>query len=253
MKIAYELNPPKIAREGKFDNKHLEKCMETLRSRAALLKKYADGIHLTDSVLGIPRVSGISAAALIRKSAGDLKISCSLRTSDRNVITLSQAAVDAVISKVDSLLLLMGDAPTDGRASGLKPSQALAMLHEQGLDKKVKLDLSFPAKIPDHWSPAMQAKLAARPRAFVTQSISSLSDLADIVDLAKQNSIGVTACIMVPSEKNAQSAKMIGLDWSGYQREPVEFVKKAGRMAGSVLLTSPGSFQAGVDLLNALS
>jgi 5,10-methylenetetrahydrofolate reductase len=154
---------------------------------------------------------------------------------------------------VDSLLLLMGDAPTDGRASGLKPSQALAMLRSQGFDRKLKLDLSFPAKIADKSSPAIQAKLAARPRAFVTQSISSLSDLADIVDLAKQNRIGVTACIMAPSEKNAQSARMIGLDWSDYEKEPAEFVKKAGRLAGSVLLTSPGSFKAGLGLLQELS
>jgi len=253
MKIAYELNPPRIANDGRFDHRHLEKGMETLRKRASLLKGHADGVHLTDSVLGIPRVSAIAAAAHIQKAAGNLKVSCSLRTSDRNVITLSQAAVEAVIAKVDSLLLLLGDAPTDGRASGLKPSQALSMLRNQGFDRKLKLDLSFPAKIPDKWSPAIQAKLAARPRAFVTQSISSLSDLADIVDLAKQNSIGVTACIMVPSEKNTQSSKMIGLDWSGYEKEPVEFVKKAGRIAGSVLLTSPGSFKAGLELLKELS
>lgn len=252
MKIAYELNPPRIASDGRFDCRQLEKSMETLRKRASLLKRHADGVHLTDSVLGVPRVSGVSAASHVRKAAGDLKISCSLRTSDRNVITLSQAAVDAVMAGVDSLLLLMGDAPTDGRASGLKPSQALAMLRDQGFDRKVKLDLSFPAKIPDRWSPAIQAKLAARPRAFVTQSISSLSDLADIVDLAKQNSVNVVACIMAPSEKNAQSAKMIGLDWSGYEKEPTEFVKKAGRLAGSVLLTSPGSFSAGLDLLKEI-
>lgn len=253
MKIAYELNPPRIADGDRFDHKHVEKRMETLRKRASLLKRHADGVHLTDSVLGIPRISGVSAAAQIGRVVGDLKISCSLRTSDRNVITLSQAAVDAVMAGVDSLLLLMGDAPTDGRASGLKPSQALAMLRDQGFDRKVKLDLSFPSKIPDKWSTVIQVKLAARPRAFVTQSISSLSDLADIVDLAKENSIGVVACIMAPSEKNAQSARLIGLDWSGYEKEPVEFVKKAGRLAGSVLVTSPGSFNAGLDLLKELS
>ena len=253
MKIAYELNPPRIANDGRFDYKHLEKGMETMRKRASLLKRHAVGVHLTDSVLGIPRVSAIAAAAYIKKAVGDMKVSCSLRTSDRNVITLSQAAVEAVMAKVDSLLLLMGDAPTDGRASGLKPSQALSMLRNQGFDRKLKLDLSFPAKIPDKWSPAIQAKLAARPRAFVTQSISSLSDLADIIDLAKENSVGITACIMVPSEKNTQSAKMIGLDWSCYEKEPAEFVKKAGRLAGSVLLTSPGSFKTGLDLLKELS
>jgi 5,10-methylenetetrahydrofolate reductase len=188
----------------------------------------------------------------VKKAAKGAKLSCSIRTSDRNIITLSQAAADAVISGVSGLLILLGDAPADGRNSGLKPSQAVRMLNEQGFGRKLELNLSFPAKIIDRNAPAIQAKLDARPHALVTQSISSLSDLGEIVDLAKARSIKVIACIMVPSEKNAQSAAMIGLDWSGYQKEPVEFVRKAGRLAGSVLLTSPNSFQSGLDLLKQL-
>lgn len=252
MKVAYELNPPKVARDGRFEQRRLESDMAVLRERAAQLGRYADGIHLTDSVLGVPRVSSITAAAFVKRAARDAKLGCSIRTSDRNVITLSQAAADAVISGVSSLLILLGDAPADGRNSGLKPSQAVRMLSEQGFGRKLELDLSFPAKIADREAPAIQAKLDARPHALVTQSISSLSDLCEIVDLAKPRGIKVVACIMVPSEKNAQSATMIGLDWSGYQKEPAEFVKRAGRIAGSVLLTSPNSFKSGLELLKEL-
>jgi 5,10-methylenetetrahydrofolate reductase len=253
MKIAYELNPPKVARDGRFDQQRLDSDMDALRERASQLgRHHVDGIHLTDSVLGVPRVSSITAASFVKKSARDAKLGCSIRTSDRNIITLCQAAADAVISGVDSLLILLGDAPTDGRNSGLKPSQAVRMLREQGFDRKLKLDLSFPAKIIDKKAPAIQAKIDARPHALVTQSISSLSDLGEIVDFVKPHGIKVVACIMVPSEKNEQSARMIGLDWSGYKKEPAEFVKKAGRMAGTVLLTSPNSFQSGIDLLKAL-
>lgn len=252
MKVAYELNPPKVARDGRFEQRRLESDMAVLRERAAQLGRYADGIHLTDSVLGVPRVSSITAATFVKKAARDAKLGCSIRTSDRNVITLSQAAADAVISGVSSLLILLGDAPADGRNSGLKPSQAVRMLSEQGFGRKLELDLSFPAKIADREAPAIQAKLDARPHALVTQSISSLSDLCEIVDLAKPRGIKVVACIMVPSEKNAQSATMIGLDWSGYQKEPAEFVKRAGRIAGSVLLTSPNSFRSGLELLKEL-
>ena len=46
---------------------------------------------------------------------------------------------------------------------------------------------------------------------------------------------------------------MIGLDWSSYQQDPAGFVKKAGRMAATVLLTSPNSFQSGLDLLRQVS
>lgn len=254
MRIAYELNPPKVAREGRFDQRRLDSDMEALKERASQLGRHhiVDGIHLTDSVLGVPRVSSITAASFVKKAAKGAKLSCSVRTSDRNIITLCQAAADAVISKVDSLLILLGDAPTDGRNSGLKPSQAVRMLREQGFDRKIKLDLSFPARIADKNAPAIQAKLEAKPHALVTQSISSLSDLGEIVDFVKPHGIKVVACIMVPSEKNAQSAKMIGLDWSRYEKEPEEFVKKAGRMAASVLLTSPNSFQSGIDLVKRL-
>lgn len=253
MEIAYELNPPKVARrDGRFDQGQLDSDMRTLTERASQLSRHVGGIHLTDSVLGVPRVSSITAASFVKRAAQDVKLSCSIRTRDRNVITLCQAAADAVISGIDSLLILLGDAPADGRNSGLKPSQAVRMLHEQGFDRKIKLDLSFPAKITDRGAPAIRAKLDAQPRALVTQSISSLYDLGEIVDLARPHGIKVVACIMVPSEKNEQSAKMIGLDWSGYKKEPAEFVKSAGRMAASVLLTSPNSFSSGMALLKEL-
>ncbi|HVX01552.1 MAG TPA: hypothetical protein VHA09_00200 [Nitrososphaera sp.] len=254
MEITYELNPPKVARrDGRFDQRQLDTDIRTLTERASQLGRHVRGIHLTDSVLGVPRVSSITAASFVKGVIQqDVKLSCSIRTRDRNVITLCQAAADAVISEIDSLLILLGDAPTDGRNSGLRPSQAVRLLREQGFDRRIKLDLSFPAKITDRGAPAIQAKLDAQPRALVTQSISSLSDLGEIVDLARPHGIKVVACIMVPSEKNEQSAMMIGLDWSGYKKEPAEFVKSAGRMAESVLLTSPNSFSSGMALLKEL-
>ncbi|HEX2015039.1 MAG TPA: hypothetical protein VLA68_07410, partial [Nitrososphaera sp.] len=112
---------------------------------------------------------------------------------------------------------------------------------------------SFPARVKDCPSKHIQSKLDARPHSFVTQSISSLSDLGDIVDLAKPHGIKVAAVIMVPSERNKQSAAIIGLDWSGYEGSPADFVKEASRMADRVLLTSPNSFQSGLELLKQLS
>lgn len=253
MKVAYELNPPKIARDGRFDIRGLQADMDILAGRARQVARLAWGIHLTDSVLGVPRLSSITAASFVHKVAKKTTLSCSVRTSDRNAITLCQAAADAILAGVDSLLILLGDAPSDGRNSGLKPSSAVSMLKDEGFGKKVKLNLSFPARIENVDSPAIQNKLDAKPHAFVTQSISSLSDLAGIVDLAKPQGIKVVACIMVPSEKNLQSARMIGLNWSGYEKEPADFVKKAGRIAGSVLLTSPNSFGSGLELLKEIS
>ncbi len=252
MKITYELNPPKITGQGTFDRARLDADMQSVAQRASRLKGLVAGIHLTDSVLGIPRVSSITMAGFLKKFSNDIKFSCSLRTADRNYTSLCQAAIDAIMLDVDSLLILMGDTPADGRDSGLKPSVAIRMLKDEGYDGRIKLNLSFPARIKDRSSPAIQNKLDARPHAFVTQSISSLSDLGEIVDLAKPNGIKVVACIMVPADKNKQSAEMIGLDWRQYERNPVDFVKSAAGMADAVLLTSPNSFKSGLDLLGQL-
>jgi hypothetical protein len=126
------------------------------------------------------------------------------------------------------------------------------MLKKEGYDLNIKLDLSFPAKVGDKLSQSIRNKLNVTPHSFVSQSISSLSDLGEIVDLAKPYGIKVTAVVMVPSEKNYQSASLIGLDWSEYESDPVDFIRQAAKMADAVLLTSPNSFASGLQLLRHL-
>lgn len=253
MKIFYELNPPKIVRGDRFDLAQLNEDMEAMASRASQLAGLVDGIHLTDSVLGIPRVSSVTAAGYIKEHIGSIKLSCSVRVRDRNFTSLCQTVSDAILIGVDSMLVLMGDEPAGGpRDSGLRPSTAVKMLAKEGYGSSIKLDLSFPAKVNDRFAPSVQKKIDAKPHSLVTQSISSLSDLGEIVDLAKPHGIKVSAVIMVPSEKNRQSASIIGLDWSDYEKEPADFVKKAARIADTVLLTSPNSFGSGVQLLKQL-
>jgi hypothetical protein len=98
----------------------------------------------------------------------------------------------------------------------------------------------------------VQSKLEAKPQSIVTQSISSLSDLGEIVDLARLHKIKVVAVVMVPSENNGHSASIIGLDWSEYEKDPADFVRQAAKIADEVLLTSPNSFGSGLELLRQL-
>jgi hypothetical protein len=98
----------------------------------------------------------------------------------------------------------------------------------------------------------IQKKIEARPHAFITQSIASLTDLGEIVDIAKPLGIKVVACIMAPSEKNKSSANMIGLNWKEYEKKPIDFIRQAGKIANEVLITSPNSFTSGIDLLKEL-
>jgi hypothetical protein len=160
---------------------------------------------------------------------------------------------DAVLIGAESVLILMGDEPVDNLGdSGLRPSAAVRMLKKEGYDLNIKLDLSFPAKVEDKSAKSIRNKLNVTPHSLVSQSISSLSDLGEIADLAKPYGIKVTAVVMVPSEKNRQSASLIRLDWSEYESNPVDFIREAAKMANAVLLTSPNSFASGLQLLRQL-
>jgi hypothetical protein len=60
MKVSYELNPPKIVNGERFDLAQLNVGMLAMADRASQLSGLVGGIHLTDSVLGIPRVSSVT-------------------------------------------------------------------------------------------------------------------------------------------------------------------------------------------------
>ena len=301
MKISYELNPPKImvGDDDHFDVMRLNQELQILLNRSSELKNLVNGIHLTDSVLGIPRVSSITAASYIKKNTGGggsssnnnkLKLSCSVRTRDRNFTSFCQFVTDAILVGVESLLILRGDEPatrimtttsstagvggggigegTTGRenrirgegedggggkkSSGLKPTSILSILNDKNYNKSIHLNLSVPSKIFYYNRSLFEKKIEAKPYSIVTQLISSLSDLGEIVDIVKSFKIKVVACVMVPSDKNRRSADIIGLDWKEYEKNPVDFIKAASTLADEVLISSPNSFRMGIDLLRSL-
>ena len=59
MTIRYEINPPKITDDR-------QDARNVLFGRIKIISSVCDGIHLTDSVLGIPRVSPFEIAKQIR-------------------------------------------------------------------------------------------------------------------------------------------------------------------------------------------
>ena len=75
MTIRYEINPPKISDDG-------QKIRDVLFERIKVISSVCDGIHLTDSVLGIPRISPFEIAEQIREHDKNIKITCSLRIID---------------------------------------------------------------------------------------------------------------------------------------------------------------------------
>jgi len=251
MKITFELNPPKILKDQRFDLTLLNQEIQKFTRRASELVDLVNGIHLTDSVLGIPRISSVNAANLIKRTGNPLNISCSVRARDRNYISICQFVSDAILIGVKGVLVLMGDDPLDGsKYSGLQPSGVLEILNYEKYNSAIDLYLTIPAKITSLSS--IKKKIDAKPSALVTQSIASLAELGEIVDIAKSHKIPVVACIMVPSKNNQISADRIGLDWIEYQNNAIDFIREAGELAGEVLLTSPNSFKSGVELLETL-
>ena len=225
--------------------------MQILVERALKLSEFVDGIHLTDSVLGIPHLSSLTGAHSIRKRSNSLNLSCSLRVRDRNFISIFQFVSDAILINVDSLLILKGDKPSDGSIDvNIIPTRVLQILREKSYDTEIDLNLSIPCKSKDELT--IQKKIDSRPKAFVTQSIESIEDLITIVNYCKPYKIKVIACIMIPSENNVSSAKAIGLDWHQYENNPVDFIRTAAKIADKVLITSPNSFRDGLELIRKL-
>ncbi len=252
MKINYELNPPKILPKDYFNYSNLLDDIDNVKKKVETLYEYSNCIHFTDSVLGIPRLSSITMASIIKKYNDKIKISCSIRTRDRNLTSMYQAISDSILYNIESLLILLGDQPINdlGNYDLLKPSRVVNLLNSQEFKRSIKLNLSIPNKIRNITT--IQRKIDAKPYAFVTQSIESLKDLENITDLVRPFNIKIIACIMLPSQKNKRSAELIGLNWQEYEKEPIEFIINCGKIADEVLLTSPNHFALATEILKEL-
>jgi 5,10-methylenetetrahydrofolate reductase len=251
-KIRFELNPPKTIQNRYFEEHELRGSLSIMVKRASELVGLVDGIHITDSVLGVPRISGISFAHFIRRAGNNLPISCSLRARDRNYTSFMQFVGDAILLGLESILILKGDElGPDLSTSNLKPTEILKILQSEKYDRYIHFSLAVPSKATDRFQ--IEKKLISRPYSLVTQSIESLTDLGELADLAKQHGIKTVACIMIPSEKNLRSAQMIRLDWHEYSKDPVSFILEASKIADKVLLTSPNHFAAAIEVLKVIS
>ncbi|HSA72927.1 MAG TPA: methylenetetrahydrofolate reductase [Nitrososphaeraceae archaeon] len=248
IKIIYEMNPPKVLYDNHYDNDTIRKNVDIFISKTKRISEFVDGIHLTDNVLGIPRVSSLMLVSMLKNNGITKPISCTCRLYDKNLISVLQFVTDAILCGVYSILVLRGDDPIIGtKFFNISPSKAIKTLSEHNFDNYIKLDLSFPNKVSDTMK--IKNKLEAKPRAFVTQSISSIDNLRDIVKVSAPYGIDVIPCIMCPSSRNEISAQNIGLDWSSYKEKPENFIHQAASLTHKILLCSPNSFEDGLGLV----
>ena len=251
MTITYEINPPKIIQDTVLSQKELQDSLNKLKSKALMVGKVCKSIHLTDSVLGIPRISPITAGFFIRDSNKKIRISASIRVRDRNLISITQTISDAILLDLNGVLILKGDTPPVGpKDSKLIPSDIVKQFNEQGFGKKIDLYLSLSSN-PDFEK--IHKKIEAQPKGFVTQVISSIDQVTRIVDKLKPEGFKIIPCILLASEKNLKSAKMLNLDWSNYSRDMIGFIKQVHKISGNVLLSSPNDFVGALEVLKKLA
>ncbi|MFZ0184250.1 MAG: 5,10-methenyltetrahydrofolate synthetase [Nitrosotalea sp.] len=250
MTIIYEINPPKVIQDTILSHDQLAESVEKLKERAVKIGQVSDGIHLTDSVLGIPRVSPITAGFFIRNSNNKIRITASIRVRDRNLTSITQTICDAILLNLNGVLVLKGDSPPVGPTdSGLVPSDVVKQFNEQGFAKRIDMYLSISSN-PDFEK--MHKKIEAQPKGFVTQVINSIDQVTRMVDKLKPQGFRTIPCVLISSEKNLKSAQMLKLDWSEYNKDLVGFVKQVDKIAGNVLISSPNDFAGALDLLHRL-
>lgn len=236
MTIMYELNPPRLDYGGQNSSKH--ELFDIMLKRISKIVQIVDGIHITDSVLGTRRLDVLESCAALRKLSMNTKITMSLRTRDRTFEEISLAIEEAARIRVSGILLVRGDPPQydNPQDSKLYPGKVLARLHDENRTCNIAMLLSLATTQEES---KIQKKIASCPDGFITQVIASESEVQSIVTRMQNHKIDVMPCIMLPSEKNAKSAKSLNLDWSSYEKRPVEFVRNIEKITGSVLITSP--------------
>jgi len=251
MTVTYELNPPKVIQDTVLSHQQLQESVNKLKTKALEVSNVCNSIHVTDSVLGIPRISPITIGVFIRNSNDGIELSASVRVRDRNLTSLTQTICDAILLDLNAVLILKGDPPPAGpKDSKLVPSEVVKQFNEQGFGKKIDLFLSLPSN-PNFEK--IHKKIEAQPKGFVTQVISSLDQIIKIVDKLKPQGFRIIPCILLPSEKNLQSAKRLNLDWSNYSNDVVGFIKEAHKISGNVLISSPNDFKRALEILKKLT
>ena len=242
MTILYEINPPRISDD--------QNILNTVLERIQSISPVCDGIHLTDSVLGIPRISPLNIAKKIRETNQKIKLTCSLRVRDKELNTIEEIVKESV-GIVDGVLILMGDkSNTNSDKTNLVSSHVVTSLNDKGFGEKLELFLSIPA-IPNFTK--IQKKINAKPKGFFTQVVSSKAMVQRITDYLKPSGFRIIPCLLLPSEKNSKSAEFLKIDWSDYKNNFLEFAQQIHDLTDDILISSPNDFKGAHETLSKLA
>jgi len=242
MTVRYEINPPKISDPPSR--------IQLLDERIEQISRFCDGIHVTDSVLGIERISPLIIGSEIKQKFPRLNVTISLRVIDKTISEITDIVDSAINANIDGILVLMGDpSPENDYKSGVIPSFAVRHLIQNGFNEKINLFLSLPSK-PNFEK--ISKKIESKPNGFVTQVVHDISQVKRLDDYLKPKNFEIIPCLLFPSEKNSRSAEFLNLDWSNYEDNFSSFVLEIESITGDVLLTSPNDFKGALDFLTRL-
>ena len=242
MTIRYEINPPKITDPPSRIN--------LLDERIDQISSHCDGIHVTDSVLGIERISPLIIGTEIKQRHPNLDVTISLRVIDKKMEQITDFVDASIHANLDGILILMGDpSPDNDYKSGIIPSFAVSSLVKNGFDEKIKLLLSLP-RMPNF--DKISKKINSKPYGFVTQVIHNPSQVQRLADHFFHQNFKIIPCLLYPSEKNSRSAEFLNLDWSNYKDDFSSFVTEVKNITGDVLITSPNDFKGALEFLTRL-
>ncbi|MFM7797253.1 MAG: hypothetical protein ACKO7N_10870 [Candidatus Nitrosotenuis sp.] len=96
----------------------------------------------------------------------------------------------------------------------------------------------------------IQKKIDSEPTGFITQVIQEPAQVHRIVDKLKPQGFRIIPCVMIPSIKNANSAKMVGIEFLQYQDNVLDFIKEIHKSAGDILITSPNDSKAALKIFS---
>jgi homocysteine S-methyltransferase len=250
MTLIYEINPPKIVGFDSESKVQSESLLLKLEQRVSEIRSFCDGIHVTDSVLGIKRVSSLITGKLLKEKFPHLDITISMRVRDRTQDSIDQMIQQAILSKIDGVLVLKGDPSSENpHDSGFIPSKIVKEFVKSGNATKISFFLSLPSNPNFH---KIQKKVQSQPRGFMTQVIHSSDQAKRISDYLRPKGFRVIPCILLPSSKNEKPAEFLNLDWSSYKEKPIEFIKLVHDIAGDVLITSPNDFIYAKEILKKI-
>lgn len=261
MAIGYEVNPPRLPEGAEQPRGNsAERLLEAVNRRVADMEGVCDFVHVTESVLGTRRISPIAAARSIRMHSPGQSVTVTMRTRERSEEEALAFAGEARSAGIGGILIVMGDplrgdagrgGGRAGRGPALAPSRAAGSLRGAAGARGVDLFLSVPGRADAAAAP-MRAKIAARPAGFFTQVVASVGQVTDIHALLAPMGFRVVPIVLVPSAANKKSAALLGIDWSGYERDAAGFIRGVHDAAGDVLVTSPNDFSAALDALGSV-